>query len=86
MLGWGGTALQKDSVGTLKGWGGTLGEGTEKVQQVPGKEASEEGCMFDGQCFFFFSHLKSGTSNVNKAEDAGKTHPFSALTREAFLS
>lgn len=36
--------------------------------------------MFDGQCFFFFSHSKSGTSNMNKAEDAGGTHPLSAVS------
>lgn len=42
--------------------------------------------MFDGQCFFFFPHSKSGTSNVNKAEDAGGTHPLSAGSRVRLFS
>lgn len=81
MLGWGGTALQKDSVGALK----DSGRGDRENRAGPGKEASEKGSCLNGSVFLLFS-LQISTSNVNKAEDAGGTRPLSAVSHEAILS
>lgn len=56
------------------------------MQQTPWEEAPETDCMYDGQHFLFSSRLKSGTSDVDKAEDAGGTHPLPAVSQKRLFS